>query len=184
MAVAATKLTSWLPRRLLYIGVTLFVLVVDQRTKHLISSHLGLHDHITVLEGFFDIRYVRNDGAAFGILAGRDSFHKDLLFYATSTLAFVVLLYNTVKAPLSETWLQIGLSLVMGGAIGNLVDRVRYGSVIDFLDVHYRTFVWPTFNVADSCICVGIGIMAWQLLRASRPADVPSAMLPSGEVRG
>ncbi len=171
-----------LRRRAIYLMVTLAVLLVDQRTKQLIQSRLAPHEHVSIVDGIFDITYIRNDGAAFGILAGRDTLRKDLLFYATSTLAFAVLLYNAARAPVSQTWLQLGLALVMGGAVGNLVDRVRFGSVVDFLDVHYRGWVWPTFNVADSCICVGIAIMGWELLRAPRPAAAPA--LNSGQAQG
>ena len=100
----------------------------------------------------------------------------DFLFYGMSALAFVVLLYNAIKAPVGQLWLQLGLHLVLGGAVGNLVDRVREGSVVDFLDVHYQRWAWPTFNVADSCICVGVGIMAWELLREGKTADESPAL--------
>ncbi|MFN7972408.1 MAG: signal peptidase II [Acidobacteriota bacterium] len=172
---------SPLKRRLGYITITLAVLLADQYTKHLVSTRMHPRDRIHIVDGIFDLTYVRNDGAAFGILAGRDTLQKDLLFYATSTLAFVVLLYNAAKAPVGETWLQTGLSLVLGGAVGNLVDRIRFGSVVDFLDVHYGSWVWPTFNIADSCICVGISVMAYELLFRSRQA---APRLEEGKVKG
>lgn len=168
--MSAASPSSALRTRLLYLAVSLAVLVLDQSTKKVVSSRMELHDTIPVVEGYFHITYVRNPGAAFGIFSGRDSLPKHVAFYATSVLAFGVLIYNVVASPIGQRWLHFGLHLALGGAIGNLVDRVRFGFVVDFLDVHYQDWVWPTFNVADSCICVGIGIMAWQIFRADAAA--------------
>lgn len=178
-----TQAGATVRRRIAYVLVALAVLAADQYTKRLVSERMAIHQSVPVVDGFFHLTYVRNRGAAFGILSERDSRFKDVLFYATSALAFLVLAYNAITAPVAKARLQIGLYLVLGGAIGNLVDRLRFGSVVDFLDVHYRNWVWPTFNLADSCICIGIGLMAWELLKSS-PAAAPDAALSGGEVRG
>jgi signal peptidase II len=145
------------------------VVLLDQLTKVYIDRTFNLYDSLTVVPNFFDITYLRNKGAAFGILA--DSAMRVPFFIGVSLLAVVIILWYFRQLPPEQTGQQVGLSLILGGALGNLVDRVRLGEVIDFLDVHWYRYHWPAFNVADSAICIGVGLLLlcmWQMERRER----------------
>jgi signal peptidase II len=145
------------------------VVLLDQLTKVYIDRTFNLYDSLTVVPNFFDITYLRNKGAAFGILA--DSAMRVPFFIGVSLLAVVIILWYFRQLPPEQTGQQVGLSLILGGALGNLVDRVRLGEVIDFLDVHWYRYHWPAFNVADSAICVGVGLLLfcmWQMERREK----------------
>jgi len=146
--------------RLLLI-VSAITLVLDQATKLFIDSRFALHDSVTVIEHFFNITYVRNKGAAFGILA--DSAIRIPFFIAVSTLAAIGILWYIRQLREDQGLLRLALSLVFAGAVGNLIDRVRLGEVIDFLDVHWYRHHWPAFNVADSAITVGVALLLLDL---------------------
>ncbi len=157
-----------LSRWLLLLFLSLFVLGADQGTKALVKRHLPLYRHVVLIPGIFDLTHLQNDGAAFSLFAGRKSKLQAALFYLVSAVAFGVILYNLTTVPISRYLFHVGLYLVVGGAAGNLLDRIRFGAVVDFLDVHYRGFVWPTFNVADSSICVGVAIMIVECFLAQK----------------
>jgi signal peptidase II len=142
------------------------VVLLDQLTKVYIDRTFNLYDSLTVVPNFFDITYLRNKGAAFGILA--DSAMRVPFFIGVSLLAVVIILWYFRQLPPEQTGQQVGLSLILGGALGNLVDRVRLGEVIDFLDVHWYRYHWPAFNVADSAICVGVGLLLFCMWRMER----------------
>ncbi len=145
------------PRYRLLSIVSLSILLLDQATKLYIDSAFRLHESVTVLENFFHITYVRNKGAAFGIFA--DSAFRIPFFITISIIAVGGLLWYYRKLTPEQKWLQYGVSLILSGAVGNLIDRVRFGEVIDFLDVHWYRHHWPAFNVADSAITVGVAIL-------------------------
>jgi signal peptidase II len=140
------------------------VLILDQFTKALILAHLPLGGRIPVIEGFFDITHVHNPGGAFGFLADMSAEIRGLLFVAVSLAAAGLILYFYWQTPPRQRVLALGLALVFGGAVGNLVDRIRFGIVVDFLDVYAGSLHWPAFNVADSAITVGGCIFAYHLL--------------------
>ncbi len=143
--------------------IAVTILLLDQVTKNIILTSFGLHDSLPVLPGFFNLTYVRNTGAAFGILAGQESW-RHLFFQMISVLALgaIVYLFWTSKRDKLALW---GSALVLGGAAGNLVDRVRFGYVVDFLDFFIGSYHWPAFNIADSSITVGAFILAMKFLR-------------------
>jgi signal peptidase II len=143
------------------IAITVFVL--DQLSKNLVLANFSLNDSIPVIPGFFNLTYVRNTGAAFGILAGQESW-RHLFFQVVSVLALgaIIYLFWTSRRDRLALW---GAALVFGGAAGNLVDRVRFGYVIDFLDFFIGRYHWPAFNVADSSITVGAFLLAVKFLR-------------------
>ena len=146
------------------------VLILDQVTKALILAHLSLGGSIAVIPGFFDLTHVHNPGGAFGFLAGMSAEVRSLLFVAVSLVAAGLILYFYWQTPLGQRFLSFGLALIFGGAVGNLVDRIRFGIVVDFLDVYAGTLHWPAFNVADSAITIGVGIFAYHILfRKIRP---------------
>jgi signal peptidase II len=140
------------------------VLVLDQTTKALVLKHLPLGDSIPVIPGFFDLTHVHNPGGAFGFLSGMSAEFRGLLFVAVSLLAVGLILYFYWQTPVRQRFLAVGLSLIFGGAVGNLVDRIRFGIVVDFLDLYAGELHWPAFNVADSAITVGVLIFGYHIL--------------------
>ena len=142
----------------------LLVLVLDQYTKYEIQKSLPLHHRVEVIKGFFNLTHVRNTGGAFGIFGGKRGGMGTLFFMAVSFIAIGSLLFFVWKAKEDEKNLVLSFSLVLAGAIGNMIDRLRYGEVVDFLEFYLSSFYWPSFNIADSSICIGIGLMALELL--------------------
>jgi signal peptidase II len=140
------------------------VLLLDQWTKYLIVQKLLLYQKVEVIQGFFNIIHVRNTGGAFGIFGGEKGGLGSILFVVVSLIAIGSIVFLFIKLVEAEKTLALSFSLVLSGAIGNLIDRLRYGEVIDFLDFHLSSTHWPAFNVADSAICIGIGLMALELL--------------------
>lgn len=141
-----------------YTGIGLIaalVLLLDQWTKQLTIKYISFDQVIPVISGFFNLVHVRNRGAAFGFLNNPDTSWQVWFFIGVSLVASVVILYIARSAKKEDRLLFLALGLVLGGALGNLVDRVLLGEVVDFLDVYYRTWHWPSFNVADSAICLG-----------------------------
>jgi signal peptidase II len=140
------------------------VLILDQATKALILAHLPLGGSIPVIPGFFDLTHVHNPGGAFGFLSGMSAEFRSLLFVAVSLLAAGLVLYFYWQTPVGQRFPAVGLCLLFGGAVGNLVDRIRFGVVVDFLDFYVGELHWPAFNIADSAITVGVFIFAYHLL--------------------
>jgi signal peptidase II len=144
------------------------ILLLDQWTKCLIVQKLTLYQRVEVIQGFFNIIHVRNTGGAFGIFGGEKGGLGSILFVVVSLIAIGSLVFLFIKLGENEKTLALSFSLVLSGAIGNLIDRLRYGEVIDFLDFYLSSTHWPAFNVADSAICIGIGLMALELLKRDR----------------
>jgi len=135
------------------------VVVLDQFTKWQVARGMRLHESIAVIPDIFNMTYIRNSGAAFGILSGSQAGFRMVFFGVTSILALFLL--GTIYARLSagDRIGQASVALVFGGALGNLIDRVRIGEVIDLLDFSLLGYHWPAFNVADSAITVGVGLL-------------------------
>ncbi len=134
------------------------VILLDQFTKWSIDRWMRLHESVVVIEDFFSLTYIRNPGAAFGLFSQIGALRTPI-FLAISLAALVVLTLFFFQTPRGETATLIALSLLFGGAIGNLVDRLRFGEVIDFLDFYVGQYHWPAFNVADSAITIGISLI-------------------------
>jgi len=140
-----------------WLGLSLLVVILDQVSKLAIAGSMQLYQSIPIMP-FFKLTYVHNTGAAFSFLSEAGGWQR--WFFAG--LAFVISIVIAVwlaRLKQHETLLAVALSLVLGGAIGNLIDRLAYGYVIDFLDVYYRTWHWPAFNIADSAITLGVILM-------------------------
>ncbi len=138
------------------------VLVLDQITKHLVENHIRLYDAITIIPGFFNLTHVRNKGAAFSLFATMpEAFRR--VFFITVSLAAVAAIAFLIKKT-HERLLVIAFSLIAGGAAGTVIDRIRYGEVVDFVQWHVKSYYWPSFNVADSAITVGVGLLAIDML--------------------
>jgi signal peptidase II len=144
----------------------LIIVIVDQLTKIVVDQTLFLHQSIPVIDNFFSLTYIRNKGAAFGILANSAATFRlaVLIVFSLVAIGFVISLIR--RLPESERWLTVSLAFILGGALGNLIDRVWYGEVIDFLDFYWSTFHWPAFNVADSFITVGVVMALFRFLRS------------------
>ncbi|HSO19764.1 MAG TPA: signal peptidase II [Desulfosarcina sp.] len=134
------------------------VVVLDQVTKWLVLAKLPLYHAVAVIPGFFNLTHIRNPGGAFGFMAGGSQGLRNLLFIGVSMAAMGLIAYFYRNTPRSHPWLAASLAMIFGGAVGNLIDRLRFGEVVDFLDVYIGTAHWPAFNVADSAITVGITI--------------------------
>lgn len=156
--------------RLLTVGGV--IILADQITKVIILRTMVLGEIIQVIPGFFNITHVHNPGGAFGILAGQSEMVRILVFLVISTLAVGFILWMYRSVPKTHPMLANALALIFGGAIGNLIDRVRMGKVVDFLDCYIGTTHWPAFNVADSAICVGVGIFVYHIVFKKMPEDM------------
>ncbi|MBE9503646.1 MAG: signal peptidase II [Proteobacteria bacterium] len=139
--------------------ITSLIVISDQVAKIFVDRTMHLYQSIEVLENFFHITYIRNKGAAFGMLSGADSSLRVPFFLVMSTLAIGVIVYIIHKDEGKRDLFPITMALILGGAIGNMIDRLRLGEVIDFLDVHWYQHHWPAFNIADSAITVGAGLL-------------------------
>lgn len=147
------------------------VIVSDQWVKLIVDRNMLLYQSIEVLENFFHITYIRNKGAAFGILSGADASLRIPFFLAVSLVAIVVIIYALKTHKGQSPIFPVALSLILGGAIGNMIDRLRMGEVIDFLDVHWYQHHWPAFNIADSAITVGMGFLIFQMITEKEGSD-------------
>ncbi len=146
------------------------LLGVDQASKVLVASRLVPGESIEIVPGVVHFTLVRNTGMAFGLLSGIDIPLKSLLMTFLSIAALAAVVYYALRGPGGSRMTHAGLALILGGALGNIVDRARLGYVIDFVDVFYRDLHWPAFNVADSSICVGVGLLLLDSLRRHEPA--------------
>ena len=157
--------------RLFYLLITIAALVLDRVTKWQVKRRIELHDGVTVIPGFFRLIHLENPGAAFGFFAQTATPLKLGLLIALSIIALIpvsILLWRSSRS-LSST--SVGLALILGGAIGNLWDRLLHHRVTDFLLFYYREYEWPAFNFADSAIVVGAALLVVDLLfNASPPA--------------
>lgn len=151
-----------------FIAVALPVFVVDQITKHVIDSTLTLYSKIVVIPGFFNIVKAYNTGAAFSLFANRSSPVASFIFHFTTFIAILVVIYLLITAENDSKMKLIGLNLIIGGAMGNLFDRIIHGHVVDFLDFYIGKYHWPAFNVADSSIVIGTALLLLALIKEER----------------
>lgn len=160
-------------QRLTYLLIPIVVLVLDVWTKMLVLQRLALHEAITVIPDFFQIVHVRNTGAAFGLGANASSKIVPILLNGGAIIVFCVVVVYALRSAVTDRVLQTGLHLILGGAIGNLLDRFRFGYVVDFLDVYIGRHHWPAFNVADSAICIGIALLFFDMRK--KPENATAA---------
>lgn len=145
------------------------VILLDQITKLLVLDRMTLHQTIQIIPGFFNLTHVHNPGGAFGFLASNGSILRPIVFFGAATAALGMIFYFHYKTPASYRFLNAALALVFGGAVGNLIDRFRMGAVVDFLDVYFKNYHWPAFNVADSAITIGVGIFILLIITNKLP---------------
>jgi len=140
------------------------VVFVDQITKNIIKINLSVYDNIIVIEKFFNITHILNPGGAFGFLASQTPEIRKFIFLFMSSIVALFVLWFYKKCASNFVFLSYGLALIFGGALGNLIDRFKYGKVMDFFDFYIGSFHWPAFNVADSAISIGMSILIYHIL--------------------
>ena len=150
------------------LAITLAVFLADQATKHVIRTRLDPRESIPVLDGFLNIVHARNPGAAFSFLADAPAWFRGPFFVVITVAAIAALLYVIARLPHEDRLMRFALGGVLGGAVGNLVDRILYGEVTDFIDVYWGSHHWPAFNVADSSITVAVVAVVLQALFFAR----------------
>jgi signal peptidase II len=159
------KLLILLP--ILLVGVAL-----DLMTKQMVLQHMQLGSHITVIKGFFNLVHVHNRGSAFGLFSSWSLDFVRVFFVFTTGIVLVVVGYLWWRLPRDQDLAALGYSLIMAGALGNLVDRLRLGEVVDFLDFYWGRYHWPAFNVADTMVCLGAGFLVLVILREEKGVNV------------
>lgn len=159
----------------------LFVLpcyLIDQVTKWLILTHLRIGEAITILPGYFEILHVRNTGAAFGLLQNIPESYRTIFFFCITVVACAAIVAIFRQSKDDSVLLKVILCLILAGALGNLTDRLIHKEVVDFLNVHIRHLHWPTFNIADTYISIGmLGLLIYTFLN---PQPKPGKGLSSG----
>jgi len=161
--------------RVFYLLIVLVVIVLDRWTKRLVARRISLYTHIQIIPGFFRLTHTENTGAAFSMFADSPALWKTALLIGFSVVALVVVSVLLWKNHPSHAVSGVGLALIMGGALGNLWDRLASGRVVDFLLFYVRHYQWPVFNLADSAIVVGAGLLIVEIVFAkSHSQIVPS----------
>jgi len=143
-----------------FIAIVLPLYILDQITKWLVVWNVDLHDSHTVISGFLNLVHVTNTGAAFGMFQNNNWF-----FIILSSVVLIGIGIMAIKGLLNDNYMQVGMALLVSGILGNLTDRLVHGHVIDFVDVYVGTYHWPSFNVADSAICIAAGLFIWSSFR-------------------
>jgi len=141
---------------------------------------MSLHQSRPLVDGLLSLTYVQNRGAAFGLLSGADLPYQAVLFSLVGLVALVAIVSYSLQIPAGNRVPQLGLALITGGAIGNLIDRATLGYVIDFIHVYWRQHDWPMFNAADSAISIGVALLVLDILRSPGEAPEPTAGSPAG----
>ncbi len=159
-----------LNRHVVVFSVALVWLVLDQLTKAAVTARIAVGHGFSVIDGCFNIVHVLNRGAAFGFLGSQESGWQFWLFLAAAVLVCGIIVHIVRTSAYSRV-LFFGLGSILGGAVGNLIDRVRSRAVTDFLDVYWGNWHWPAFNVADIAICLGVFLAGIVLLRQGREDD-------------
>jgi signal peptidase II len=156
------------PRRHLEVWLPMTIVAVDQATKAIVRSSLQVHESVTIIPGLMDFTHVLNSGAAFGFLNGVDFPFKTVVIALIAAAALIGVGVYAASLAHHQLIARLGLALIIGGAAGNLLDRLVAGSVVDFVDVYWRTYHFWAFNVADSAISVGVAIMILDMLGVDR----------------
>ncbi len=156
--------------KLPFLTISLIVIVLDQLSKIWVIRNIALYDSIDIIAGFFRLFHIRNTGAVWGIL-DRGSPLITLILTILSILAFFIMLWMFHKTDQTCRLDLIALTLIMGGAVGNIIDRIRFGYVVDFIELYHRSYHFPTFNIADSSLTIGVSLLIISILCKRCPDD-------------
>lgn len=154
-----------------YLLLIAAVVGLDQLTKAVVVRSIGLHDYVPLIDGLLSLSHVRNHGAAFGLLSDWNLPYQSLLLSVLSLAALGAIATYFMRLPTTARLPRLALALVLGGAVGNVIDRLRLGYVVDFVHVYWREYQWPDFNVADSAITIGVALLVIDIL--SSPETEP-----------
>ena len=160
------------PKKYIITALVAFsVVIVDQCTKYYIINNFPLYSSVDILKNYLTIVHIRNKGIAFGLLAGQGSGIRVVLLIITSLLAVGFIFYLLKTLSDKQRYAIVTLSLILGGAIGNLTDRIRLGEVVDFIDLHWYRYHWPAFNCADSAISIGLVLLLTGIITKRFPSE-------------
>ena len=141
----------------LFLSISFAIVALDQATKLMIHTQFNLGEKKIIIPGFFNITYIRNTGGVFGMFSQSNDVIRTLLFLILPVLAFVLIISIVNKLHISQKYQLLAFSSIFGGALGNYIDRIHFGYVVDFLDFHYKGVAhWPAFNIGDMCIVIGV----------------------------
>ena len=161
--------------RSIHFLLALLIVLLDRWTKRLVAAHIAMYSHIQIIPGFFRLTHTENTGAAFSLFADSPSHWKTALLIGFSVVAMIIVSAMLWKQARALTITGIALSLILGGAVGNLWDRVASGRVVDFLLFYFKQYQWPVFNLADSAIVVGAALLVIEILFAKpHPSELHS----------
>ena len=163
------------PNRGPYLLLVAAVVGLDQATKWLVDRLMEMHDSRALVDGLLSLTYVQNRGAAFGVLSDAELPHQSILFSAVGVAALCAIAAYAWRLPAASRLPQTALALIMGGALGNLLDRARLGHVVDFVDVYWKSHHWPAFNVADSAITIGVALLILDMVLSPEPGEAVGA---------
>jgi len=152
--------------RRLFVALAIAIFTLDQITKAAATAWLAPRNEVTIIPGFLDLAYVRNTGAVFGIFRSLVDPWRSMILTLVPLLALALVIAMALRTPPTRLRVQGALGLILGGALGNLLDRLRLGSVVDFIEVYVGRYHWPNFNAADSAICVGVGLLVLDMWRS------------------
>ena len=150
--------------RILWAAIAVVVFVADQVTKAMVEESIPEHTTVSVFPHFLNLIHTKNAGAVFGLFSDSPAHWKTVLLVVVSSFLLVMVIAVLWRSPRLRGEAGVGLALILGGALSNLFDRIRLGRVVDFIDFYCRSYHWPTFNLADSAIVVGAGLLVFQLL--------------------
>jgi signal peptidase II len=162
-------------RKRIYPVIILALLSIDQLTKALVARSILFQSSKSIIPGFFNLTHIRNRGAIFGFFSHSESRILFIFLTLVSLVALGLVIYYFFKTPSSQIIMKISLSVILAGALGNLIDRVFRGYVIDFLDFHIKNWHWPSFNVADACITTGAFLLIFILIFRRGKECTPSS---------
>ena len=148
-----------------YFSLIFIIIIFDQLSKFVIRANFNLYEQIDIVKGFIKIIYIRNSGVVCGLFSNNQNHLVPIIISILSIAALLTVLYIFIKTSLSCRLELISLSFIMGGAVGNIVDRFLLGYVVDFIDIYIKSYHWPTFNIADSFISIGIVLLLISVLR-------------------
>jgi signal peptidase II len=149
----------------LYLFIMLAIVAIDQLSKWLVSRTISPETTVDIIKGFFRLWYVRNSGAIWGFFSGHGNKLVPLAITALAIAALLIVGFFFLRTPERNRFELTAYAFILGGALGNIIDRLRLGFVVDFLDVYIKSNHWPTFNCADSCITIGVLLLAWSIWR-------------------
>jgi signal peptidase II len=162
-------------RKLIYPVIILALLGIDQLTKALVARSIPFQSSKSIIPGFFNLTHIRNRGAIFGFFSHSESRILFVFLTLVSLVALGLVIYYFFKTPSSQRFMKLSLSVILAGALGNLIDRIIRGYVIDFLDFHIKNWHWPSFNVADACITAGAFLLIFILVFKRGKECIPSS---------